>query len=225
MNNKKINIIHPKDDTTDFLEEIYSYIKINTGVEINLLRLESKEDHVEFFKLIHLFPNDELVLFLGHGTSTCLSGASTKEYELIEFISEKQLKVFEEKKVILLACRSDQYLKVFFENCNIKSAIGFPNLITDLNEVEYYHNSERLSNIIQGDIDIFKIAIVDVIKYSLEDFINNNLSFYQLFNRIKLRINKRVVKFYNTTPNKGKLPLGEMLNDMAIGLDYFEKRY
>lgn len=224
MNNLIIHIIHPKDDSTDFLEEIYSYIKEKTKIEINILRLETKVDHSNFYDIIPTIPDNELILFFGHGTSIGLCGARTKEYEEIEFITNRQLKVFEEKNVVLVTCRSNQYLKTHFEECILKSAIGFPNLITDFEEVEYHDNPKRVEDIKLEDIDAFRYMIVQIMKYSLEDYINNDFTTLQLFNRIKLRINKRVINLYHGTPNKGKLTLGKMLNDMVDGLIYFKRR-
>lgn len=223
MNNKIIHIIHPKDDSTNFLVAIYSYLLENTDAKINILRIANKEDHSNFYDIIPKIPNNELILFFGHGTSFGLSGARTKEYEEIEFITLKQLKVFADKNIILLTCRSNQYLKTHFDECIIKSAIGFPNLITDFEEVEYHDDPKRVENIKQEDINIFRNMIVGIIKYSLEDYINNNLTIQQLYNRIKLRINKRVINLYIETPNKGKLILGKMLNDMIDGLIFLRK--
>jgi hypothetical protein len=223
MNSKIIHIIHPVDDSTNFLEEIYLYLQEKTDAEINIHRLANKEDHASFYDIIPKIPSDEIILFFGHGTSFGLSGARTKEYEEIEFITYKQLKVFEEKYVILLTCRSNQYLKTHFEECALSLAIGFPNLITDFEEVEYHDDPERVEDIKQEDIDIFRNMIVEIMKYSLEDYIVNNLTTQQLYNRIKLRINKRVINLYIKIPNKGKLPLGKMLNDMVEGISIHQK--
>ena len=221
MNNSKIHIIHPKDESTDFLDSITEYIEKYTSVEINLLRLQTKKDHFIFFELIQSINDDELILFFGHGTSKGLSGSVTKDFEQREFITEKQLKIFENKNIVILSCRSNQYLNSYFKECNLKSAIGFPNLITDYEEIEYHDDPKRVENLKQEDIDIFRKMIVDIIKFSLEDYINHNLSIQQLYNRIKLRINKKVINLYFETPNRGKLPLGKILNDMASDLKYF----
>ena len=154
--NKKIHIIHPKDKSTDFLDSITEYIKNKTTVEINLLRLQTKEEHSQFFEIIHSVNNDELILFFGHGTSSGLSGAMTSEFESPEFITEKQLKIFENKKVLILSCRSNQYLKSYFKECNLNSAIGFPNLITDYCEIEHHDDPERFKDIKQEHIDFLR---------------------------------------------------------------------
>lgn len=223
MNSRKIHFIHPKDDSTDFLEEIYKYLSEKTNVEIKLLRLNNKNDHSDFFDIIPNIPENELILFLGHGTSLGLSGAITSEFQYLEFITDNQLFVFKNKQIILLACRSNQYLKTHFNKCDLKTAIGFPNLITDVDEIQYHDDQIRVEGLTAEDIELFKIIIVDVMKYSLEDYINNNLSIHQFYNRIKLRIHKRLIKLYNETPNKGKLPLGKMLNDMVEGMNFFFK--
>lgn len=223
MSKKRLHIIHPEDSTTDFLNLITEYIR--ELAEINLIRLKTKADHFNFFELIHSIDKNELILFFGHGTSTGLSGAVTKDYENQEFITEKQLKIFSEKNIMILSCRSNQYLKSYFKECDIKSAIGFPNLITDHGEIEHHDDPERLNDVSVEHIELFKNVIIDVVKFSLEDYVTENLSMIQFYNRIKLRINKRIMKLYNEIPDKGKLPLGKMLNDMVDGMIFFNKNY
>ncbi|MGX7668874.1 hypothetical protein [Flavobacterium pedocola] len=221
MNNKKIVIIHPKDETTDFLEEITSYLLENTVVEIVILRLATKDDHLSFFETVQTFKENELILFLGHGTSTGLSGCSTNECEQQVFIAEKQLKVFENKNLILLSCRSNQYLKSYFKDCKLKSAIGFPNLITDFEEVIHHDDPSRLEDITEDDVEAFKIALVEIVKFSLVDFVNSDLTVFQIFNRIKLRLNRKIVNLYQRNVTNDKTPLGKMLHDIANDLNYF----
>jgi hypothetical protein len=221
MSNKKIHIIHPKDDSTDFLEGIYKDVCPLPEIETTILRIISQDEYFAFFKMIPTLPNNELVLFLGHGTSTALSGPRTRDFEIETLIGQSELKIFDHKNVVLLSCRSNQFLKSFFKERNLRSAIGFPNLITDFAEVEHHDNPERLQNITQEDIELFKTNLVEIIKYSLEDYVNNELNIFQFYNRIKLRINKRVIKLYKENPKNGKLPLGKMLNDMADGLSFF----
>lgn len=221
MNNKKVVIIHPKDTTTDFLEEISTYIEA-LNIEVNILRLITKEEHLSFFETVHSFDENELIIFLGHGTSTGLSGCNTNDYEQPEFITEKQLKVFENKNLILLSCRSNQYLKSYFKDCNLKSAIGFPNLITDFDEVPYHDDPDRLDGITKDDVEAFKIILVEIVKFSLEDFVNNELSVFQIFNRMKLRINRRIINLYQKNAPNDKTPLGKMLHDVVEDLSYFD---
>ncbi|RED25220.1 hypothetical protein BD847_1965 [Flavobacterium cutihirudinis] len=223
MSKRTIHIIHPEDSSTDFLNLITEYIKEFS--KINLIKLKTQEDHSIFFELIHTIDKNELILFFGHGTSTGLSGAVTKDYENHEFITEKQLKIFSEKNVMILSCRSNQYLKSYFKECNIQSAIGFPNLITDYEEIEHHDDPERLNDVSAKDIELFKEAIIDVMKFSLEDYVMGNLSIIQFYNRIKLRINKKIINLYNESPNKGKLPLGKMLNDMVDGMIFLNKNH
>lgn len=221
MNNRRIIIIHPKDETTDFLEEISSYLIKNVNVEISILRLSTKEDHLSFFETVHTFDENELILFLGHGTSTGLSGCSTNQYEQTEFITEKQLKVFENRNLILLSCRSNQYLNSYFKDCKLKSAIGFPNLITDFEEVIHHDDPTRLEGITLDDIEEFKIILVEIVKYTLEDYCKSELSIFQIFNRLKIRINKKIILLYQKNITNDKTAVGKMLQDVVSDLSYF----
>lgn len=206
---KKIYIIHPVDSTTDFLKEIYNDIE---NTKITVLRIESKDDHFSFYENS---PEENTVLFLGHGTSNTLKGASTIDYDGI-LMSENQINILENKNVILFSCRSNQYINKFYKSANLKNGIGFPNMITDYVEISEYDEPERAAGLTSEDIEKFKIIIVDIMKFSLKDFIELNLNIFQLYNRIKLRINKAILDYFKENNNDD--PLGKMLIDLRNGI-------
>jgi len=210
MMSKKICIIHPVDPTTDFLDQIYMGLDDS---QINLLRLKNKSDHDSFYESP---PEEKRVLFLGHGTTDSLNGAMNDNYEQKHFISEKQLTVLSKKDVILFSCRSNQYIKKFLKECNLNNGIGFPNMITDIEEIPYYDDPERAEELTQEDINIFKQMLVRIMKNSLSDFILLDLSLDEYYNRIKLRINVEIINFYKE--KKDISSLGKMLLDLRKGL-------
>lgn len=204
---KKICIIHPVDATTDFLSEIYKNIDES---KISILRIEKKEEHFSFYDCI---PLENTVLFLGHGTSDSLNGASTLDFEGI-FMSENQLNVFENKDIILFSCRSNQYIKKFYQSANLKNGIGFPNMITDYTEISQY-DTDRAEGLTSEDIEEFKKALVEIMAGSIRDFIELNLNIYQLYNRIILRTNKIILNYFKINNSE---PLGKMLLDLRNGM-------
>ncbi|RIJ48700.1 hypothetical protein D1614_09205 [Maribellus luteus] len=218
---KLLHIIHPKDNSTDFLEEIHTYLSEKYEERIHVSRLHTREDHNYIFKQMRQMPTDTLYLFFGHGTSTCLSGAITRDFEYPQYISDEQLQVFEGKNVVLLSCRSDQYLQKYFKQCNLKSAIGFPNMITDDIETEYPEPESFEEKVTSEDILAYRKILVDVMKYSLDDYLKGNFSSSQLIDRMRLRINRKLINFYKENPNKGHLPFGMMLSELANDVSYF----
>jgi len=213
-------VIHPKDVTTDFLEDVYNYLLQKYSNRILIKRLKTRDDHHEIFGTLQGMSNDFLYLFLGHGTSTALSGAITKDFEYPIYISENQLQVFEGKNIVLLSCRSNQFLKAYFKQCNIKSAIGFPNMITDKAETEYPEPNSIEEVVTVDDITAFRAIIVNCLKYSLEDYIVGNFSPSKLFDNIRLRIHRKLINFYREQTNKGCQPLGLMLSELSNDITF-----
>ncbi len=206
---KKICIIHPTDPTTDFLSDIYNEVDESL---IKIFRLEAPDANFSFYESI---PTENVILFLGHGTSDSLNGTSSIGHQQI-FMSENQLAVFENKDVILFSCRSNQYVKKFYKTANLKHGIGFPNMITDYDEIAHYDDPERAEGLTSEDIDNFKKVLVSIMKGSLNDYILMNLNIYQFYNRIILRTNKSILKHFKE--NGRDEPLGRMLIDFRNGI-------
>lgn len=223
MANSHLHIIYPIDQTTDFLEEIIDHLYAETKSDIKLYRLETVMDHLNFIDdAENIFPDNCTIMFMGHGMSNALSGSVIGKESYGPFISENQLSVFKNKKVILLSCRSSQYLYKYGRECSLKAGLGFPNLITDPYEILYPDEPDRVNGILQPDIDAFKRILINTVKFSIEEYINDELSFYQLYKRIKLRSQRELMKFYNGNPKSGKLPLGKMIYDFNDGMFLLE---
>lgn len=213
-------IIHPNDESTRFLTEILYYLQEHTTAIIQSMRLESADDHLYFKKNVAVgIENSALIMFMGHGVSNALSGPSINGRDLGNLISGDELSMFTEKQILLLSCRSSEYLEMHGKKCGLKAGIGFPNLITESYELIGTEDPlDRIEGISEGDIAEFRKILVDIVKFSLADYLNYNLGFHQLFTRIQLRARKKLLAFYNETPNAGKLPLGKMLYDLNEGL-------
>jgi len=219
MHNSIIYFIFPKDETTDFLDEIFNHVSTKTEANITLHRIETISDHTSFLdKANDILPENGTIIFMGHGMSTALSGASIGTSSYGPFISESELSIFKNRKVVLLTCRSTEYLKQFGKDCGLKAGLGFPNLITDPYEILYPEEPERVNGIKNTDIDLFKKLLVDIVKYSLEEYIIEKLSFYEFYKRIKLRVQKALIQYYSLNPCKGKTPYGKMLYDLNDGI-------
>ncbi len=218
-----ILIIHPKDKTTDFLEFISNSLLENTNRKLILFRIEgNKSSHEECIELIEKLPDETLTIFLGHGGSDYLCGTNTRDFTLEKFIEGDMLNVFERKKLLLISCRSEEYLKKYSTSCGIIASIGFGDLPSEPAEIEHLQRfSGEYDNINQMILDNYKKLLTQIITEALIDSLNGNFSFMQLFNRIKLRVNRsmsRIILERNSNENK---KLATLLFILKNELRYF----
>ena len=196
--NKKILILFPKDATTDFLDEIVDYLSKNVNPALfAVVRVEgTDQSHKIALKQI-TDPVYGVVIFLGHGTSSALYGAVEAKYKNETFITSKNFQVFKKKSIILVSCESKSLLKKQ-KAVGIIEAIGFGDLPTDWKDISSARESDinAYKGLTPDLTSLFRIALVEILKYSLADFINRGLSITQLYELLLLRTNKRIVKYY-----------------------------
>jgi len=181
-----INIIYPQDESTDFLVKIIEDLQQIASSHINLIRLENRNQHEVFWKEIQSMPDDELYMFLGHGGSESINGASTSDCNFGPLIEENQLQLFRNKKVVFLSCRSNEFLEDFGRNCGVKSGIGFPDMITDIYDVQSAYFNPVIKNIQLEDLVKFKKILVRLFTESIIAYSDNKLTLFGLYHRIKL---------------------------------------
>lgn len=93
----KTLIIHPKDETTDFLKSVYSNINDYT------LLTEKCDNEEEFITLIK---THDRIIMLGHGFPNGLW--STPDKSLI--ITNEHANILKEKDCVCIWCNADQYV-------------------------------------------------------------------------------------------------------------------
>ncbi len=136
----KTLVIHPKDNTTDFLSEIYSGMDwdvINSNISHKILKQKIKDS--------------DRVIMLGHGT----------EYGLIGFgrlvIDSKLVYLLRDKKCIYIWCNAD----VFVEKYDLK---GF---YTGMIISEYEEALMFLSSFKYEDVKKSNVLFADSVKHSI----------------------------------------------------------
>jgi hypothetical protein len=205
----KFIIIYPSDSTTDFLKGIPAFLHEHYKEFTETFRIDSsRESHAECIHMITQQSSKIFFIFLGHGASNYLAGArDSPNYD--NFINETNLKIFESKKVFFLSCRSADFLK---NKTFIRTSLGFGDLPSEYNEIE---TLQRISGLYDGitieTLELFKEILTEIIKYSLLDLIKDNLTFIDLFNRIKLRINKKMSEVLLKNKNEQTSKLTYML--------------
>jgi hypothetical protein len=213
MADKVLHILYPVEATTEFLNEIVTYLIEKFGKSIIVHRLDSSDDYRNFKKNAqNLVPINGDLLFLGHGSSKSLSG----DLESGAYISEEELGIFQYRRVVLLSCRSSEYLHNYGRESGILGGIGFPNLITEFEEIQQHANPEKFTGINAADIERFKAILVDATKYSIEEYLKSDMTFYKLFKRIQIRVRRALVQYYSSKVVTDSF--GNMLQELEHGL-------
>lgn len=190
-----ILIIHPQDSTTDFLQGITNFLFDKYGEQRFVFHRPGigEIEAQSCRSLIEQMPLSSFILFIGHGSSSSLMGARTHRITENILIHRDHLSLFERKNVMFLSCRSSDFLK----NRGI-SGIGFGDIITDMSEVisrrEHETNAYRYpkGDITEEDIRKSNELLVDIVKRSLNDYLIEELSLFNLHFRLKLRFNKAI---------------------------------
>lgn len=152
--------LYMEDCTTDFLRPLCDHIcstfdAIKIGYDTS-----GDEDPLE---LIYQELRDaQNVFFLGHGMSTCLYASIIDNVELI---NSDNIHFLEEKKLFLLACNSDQFIR----KNKLKNAVGFgflPTCLEDVSNSSKFHDI-HIGNLNKDDVDYYNNSIVSALKNSL----------------------------------------------------------
>jgi hypothetical protein len=208
-----ITIIYPADKSTDFLNDILVTLLKKDNLDFNLYRLNEREKHDEFLENIANLPNQDLYVFLGHGGSDNIKGACSSYCDYGSLIEQNQLSLLANKRVFFLSCRSNEYLKDYGRKCGVNSGIGFPNMITDIYDIEGAILEDKSLTITIDDVDKFILILVNIIKESLLEFLENDLTLYSLYHRIKLKTAKKLFILVTSNESKALIEMVRSLKD------------
>lgn len=176
--------IYPHDFTTDFLHPLFDYICTTLGAIGIGYDTSGDDDPLEL--IYNEIKGADTVLFLGHGMSTCLYASIIDNVPLF---NESNHTLLEGKRLFLLACNSNQFIKEF----NLSNAIGFGFLPTSNDDIEnrrIFHNIDISSTSI-FDIECFNNAIVQILINTIS---KDTIKDFQLFKeRLLLNTSREIV--------------------------------
>ena len=212
-----IYIIISIDPSTTFLTEIVERL---TSEKIEMIKIEvqpSKDPYVKELEIIKNIPDYSTIIFLGHGQSGILWGGESSEIKKRELVDSREMKIFNNKNLFLLACDSAKLLRGSLLNFKLLKSIGFGGLPTETYEIE---SSKKLleRGVTHEVLDEFKNAIIETVSDAFIYYLNSKCDdFYKLRDYLSLLINKRINKAVLEDNNR-KLAdlLFEMRNEMAI---------
>jgi hypothetical protein len=199
-------VIYPPDSTINFLEPIL------TKISPNIFKLYREDSSEKSFGTLTKFPNINVIIFLGHGNDVNLFGVDQNGIQEAQLHKNDAKEKFKNKKIICLSCKSSEYLSYIKEEFEV--AIGFGNIITDKKEainnvgdyVKYNYNDFKC-------IEIFRDRLVVLFANTMNDAFHYNLSFIQLFNLLRLRINKSICNSSLSSDKEERLA-GELMFDL-----------
>jgi len=182
-----IHIIHALDKTTEFLSVFRDHFCDNCFViEPNA---ESVKKSITFLEQV---PEESLIVFLGHGHSTGLYTPEVNGFEKYTFIDKSNAaELFENKLVILLSCRSSEFID------KINSAnqiIGFGNILSSPEELRIEADLEtgRYRDLSKGDLNYFNYSYCYAIINALNNYKKGSYIFKQLPTLVEFYINQKI---------------------------------
>ncbi|RYE59521.1 MAG: hypothetical protein EOP48_00595 [Sphingobacteriales bacterium] len=212
-----IHIIFPQDPTTAFLRPVVEQA-IRAGAtqdQVVLYELEPNDDsHSVCKEALRNIAEGSTIVFLGHGSSTSLSGAKGAGYHMREFITSNDRHLFNGKIVVLFSCRSNDFIKRL--DNNFISAIGFGDMPTDWEEIMSAREFEIGSylGITEDLIVTFREALIRIFSTSLVQSIRESKTAGELSLLIKLLLNKELTNASYEARKTGNYALCDLLYEM-----------
>ncbi|MBQ4407570.1 MAG: hypothetical protein II852_11275 [Bacteroidales bacterium] len=181
---KKTVCIYPEDQTTAFLQPVYQHICTNLNAVGFNSDTTDEDDSLE--KIYDEIKDAGFVIFLGHGTSKELYGS---RFDNIVF-NATNINILHNKKVLLVACKSEQFIQKF----KLKNAIGFGNMPTSLDDARTFEFIHEISirNFTSKEINIYKEALIRILIYAISDEAINDFHLFK--ERLKFLTHKEIVE-------------------------------
>lgn len=200
-----LHFIYSYDETTAFLDIFRK--NFNKNFYVILPNKESVKKSIEFISKI---PNNDIIVFLGHGRSTGLYTPQNKYFEKEIFIDQANGHIlFKNKKVILLSCNSDQFIRRLN---SYQSIIGFGNILSSMDEViiEAETLTGKFRPVEKEDIDFFNISYCEAIIKALK-LVNDNLfEFKEIPKLIEFFINQIINKLLSDKANNNRKEIAKL---------------
>lgn len=211
----ELYFIHALDKTTSFLSVFTEHFKEN------FFTIKPDKDSVEnSIKYIQETPENSVVVFLGHGHSTGLYTPESEKFSKEIFInSEIGNRIFNTKKVLLLSCNSNQYIRRLN---SFKFIIGFGNILSSMNEVSTEAEIETgvYRDLSENDIHFFNSSYCYAIINALQNYNRGTYQFNELPTLIEFYINQKINEILLNKEVKNRVEIARLLfefrNEMVL---------
>lgn len=218
MNNyKDVLIIHPIDQSTTFLAEFEKHFKKNycsfDNDKTKITQVKNKLGDLE---------TKSLIIYIGHGSSSGLYEPNEEgDYDKYFLDVNWGNHFFEDHDVILLSCKSSEFIQKLY---NCKNIIGFGNIVSSFTEVKISNEKTGIKkNLIPEDVDYFNNCYVSSIIKSLKLLISDKIKFNQMSVFIEYFINKEINNVLKNKSIENNVEIARLLfefrNEMFVKND------
>lgn len=149
-----ILVVHPLDPSTKALIRVGNYIKDSFPNDVQIFNVHpNEESRFVCYETIKKCTPEDIILFLGHGSSYALYGSKGEMYDRADFVSYDVLKeyperyyynehfinkenweILKDKRLICVSCMSNVFGKTLFEKGVVRSMIGFGDIPSSTGE-------------------------------------------------------------------------------------------
>lgn len=205
----KLLTIHPINEDLRFLKKFVRNLKKNKSDLVVSRSLSNNTiSHLKAIKYIGELSDNDIVCFLSHGATRAIHGSEyrtrygshSRQYSYMNesgyFIDKSNIEILKGKKVFCLSCNSDTLGKLAIES-GVKVFIGFSTIDFDSRN-ELISNQNPRSSVICKT----KYSLRKAVYQSLVYAIDNNITFYQLCNLLKINLNKEMDNLILNNKNK-----------------------
>lgn len=202
----ELYFIHALDETTSFLGIFQKKFQENFFViEPN------KESVANSIKYLQQIPENSIVVFLGHGYSKGLYTPESNIFEKYIFIDKSNgNELFVNKKVILLSCRSSEFIS---QLNSVERIIGFGNILSSPEELAIEADLEtgRYRNLSEDDINFFNTSYCFAIIDTLSAYKKGMYDFDKLPLLIEFYINQKINEILLNKDKVNRIEIAKLL--------------
>ena len=185
--------IYPSDESTEFLLEIPKIVAEKYGSKSNItINIKASDDsYSNCFEKVKMIPPNSTIIFMGHGQANQLWGAESETFIKKPFVKQNESKIFGGSNLFLLSCDSNEFLKGSYSYSKVINSIGFGSLPTVIEEFKQKRKLRELE-VNENVVRRFRLILIDLISVSFCEMIKKDMTFYELFNYLVLRLNKKI---------------------------------
>lgn len=199
-------IIYPDNSTIKFLAGIIAKVSERLEIKIDYPQLNLRKLD-EVFSDIQKSSPSRSIIYLGHGTGEELNDKVDSTISIGD-----ARRIFKGRKILLLSCNSSDFINSL--NNQFEVGIGFGNIPTSKAELtpgdykKYNYDDFKC-------ISLFRESLVVLFANALIEAQQMNYTFRELYDSIKLRVNKAICRC-SLSKDKNERLLGELLFDLRI---------
>ena len=217
-------IVHSLDKTTQFLSAIPRFIKQGGFNKFEYHVVEHPVSDAEaIIQKIREYPEESLIVFLGHGASHCIYLPITPDVNKLQLINKDNFHVLHGRHFISLSCRSEEFIRRNYVVTSNSTMLGFDDLPTHWDDVTAIREMDPsvYRNMTDDVLMHFRNLLVDVFQKALLDTLLQGENFKFFTYRLQLYINRHRSNVLLSKVSDNPSLLASILFDLKEGMKLF----